>query len=91
MKIRWFLPALLLLPFPANAEDTRAQMQQMIELMEQVCGRTYSDSYSDSEHVRGYCLDAYQHFCQGNPEGVEINCNTLSGFDAEDGCPVCDW
>lgn len=91
MKIVCLLLGLLLLPFTAQAEDSQAQMQQVIELMEQVCGRAYSDSYSDSDHVKFYCLDAYQHFCQDNPKGVEINCNTLSGFDAEDGCPVCDW
>lgn len=75
---------------PSYAQ-TAADMQANLDMLEEVCGKRYSDTLSDGDHSKSYCIDAYQHYCMGNAEGVQINCRNMRGFGVEDRCPVCSW
>lgn len=75
---------------PAHAQDA-ADLEANLDMLEEACGKRYSDTLSDGDHSKYYCIDAYQHYCMGNAEGVEINCRNMRGFKVEDRCAVCSW
>ena len=81
----------------ATAQD---EMQQALQKLERACGEKYQSGIAPNDHVRFYCLAAFNDYCalkstQNDESRRQLrarlaqNCEVLEGFGAAGKCPYC--
>lgn len=67
------------------------EIKDPLKLIEELCDKSYSDTFPSGDHGKFYCLDAYGHYCANRTEGVKIDCDIMDKLGVVNNCPVCKW